>query len=67
MLFSTETTEGFTAAEIEMLNRVAERVFAAGGDELESYSVSDAVMSEFTEGRTEAELEAAVRNRLGIA
>jgi hypothetical protein len=66
MLFTDETTEGFTDTELAVLNRIAERVFAKGDDNLEVYSVSDAIMSAYYPDASETEIETAVCKRLGL-
>lgn len=69
--YTDDNTEGYSAAELAMLNSVAERVIAehSNGVNPEDYDagwVAAAIGNSFYDDITEAELEAAVRKRLGL-
>ena len=64
-MWAADNTEGFSQAELNMLNRVLERVFY-DNDELEPESLNDALNNAWHEGITEAELEASARKWLGL-
>lgn len=67
-MWTTENTEGFTQSELDTMNTVLERVFAdvEGYDQASIDSINDAITNAWADGITEAQLEASVRNRLGV-
>ena len=66
MLWDDSNTEGFSKAEIDAANRIADRMMADGDEELEPYSISDALTNTYAAGITEAKWEAEARERLGL-
>jgi hypothetical protein len=66
-MWTMDNTEGFTQAELDMLNRVAERIFASAADDDDAANVNDALNNCWVDGISEAALESAARKRLGIA
>lgn len=72
-MWTMENTEGYTQAELDMINDVSQRIAAefAGpdGDSLNDFDVeniNDAIHNAWIDGITAAELEAATRRTLGI-
>lgn len=61
-----ENTEGFTDTQLEMINRVAERVRQAASG-IEDSSINDAINNSWIEGITEDDLLADTCKRLGVA
>lgn len=64
-MWTQENTEGYSDAELAVVNRVLERVMR-DGEGLESYSINDAISNSLYPGITEAELERDVRLKLGL-
>lgn len=64
-MWTTENSE-FTQAELDIINPVLERIWADAGDEIDLIDLNNALGNEWEDGITEAELEAAIRRRLGI-
>jgi hypothetical protein len=65
-MWTQENTEGFTAAELVMLNNILERI-AADAEEIDPGNINDAINNEWRDGIAEADLEAAARRALRIA
>ena len=66
-MWTMDTTEGFTQAQLDTINLVIDRLMVAGDEDLEVYSIDDAINNEWRDGVTEDELYAAAAKRLGIA
>lgn len=65
-MWSENNTEGFTQAELDMINTVIERVMQVAGSDFEQEWIDAAITNEWREGLTEAELYAAVTRRLRL-
>jgi hypothetical protein len=65
-MWTQENTEGFTAAELVMLNNILDRI-AADAEEIDPGNINDAINNEWRDGIAEADLEAAARRALRIA
>lgn len=65
--FTTENTEGFTPAELAVLNEAFDALYAPQGDDLDAErakSLVDALTNVWCEGYTVAELIGAAERRL---
>ena len=63
--FTADNTEGFAAAEIQMMNDVAEKIICEN-DGIESYSVTDAINNAYARDVTATALDAGARKLLGL-
>lgn len=64
-MWNMQNTEGFTQAQLDIINAVIERLMA-GSEDLESYSINDAINNEWRDGISKDELYAATAKRLGL-
>lgn len=64
-MWTMDNTEGFTQAQLTTINAVIERLMV-GSEDLECYSINDAINNEWREGLTEDELYEATAKRLGV-
>lgn len=65
-MWTNQNTEGFSADELAMINRVLDRI-AADADGIDQGNRDDAINNAWRGGISEAELEAETRRALGIA
>lgn len=64
-MWTQDNTEGFTDAQLSTINAVLKRVFA-DADEIDTSNINDAINNAWYDGISEADLEAATRERLGL-
>lgn len=65
-MWNENNTEGFRQDELDMINRVIERVMQVAGSDFEQEWIDAAITSEWREGLSEHELFEAVAKRLGL-
>lgn len=65
-MWNENNTEGFSQDELDMINRVIERVVQVAESDLEQEWIDAAITSEWREGLSEAELFEAVAKRFGL-
>lgn len=65
-MWTENNTEGFSQDELDMINRVFERVVQIAENDLEQEWIDAAITSEWHEGLSETELFEAVVKRLGL-
>lgn len=66
MKWTENNTEGFSQDELDMINRVIERVMQVAESDFEQEWIDAAITSEWLEGISEYELFEAVVKRLGL-
>lgn len=64
-MWTTQNTEGFTADELAMINRIADRI-AEDADGVDTGNIDDAINNAWLDGIDEAGLESQARKALGL-